>query len=212
VQQGASAGSARAQLQGGGGGAAGLGLCRARRSRRQQKFQGRTSAPARSNASSWLRHSRFLPLSMQEARRNGPLPGKFRQTRPELEHSGPGPNLPASCVRSLPIVLQRCRSMSVFHLNTKRLIDYWRSRGGEGQMPDRRAIDPTHFPHFSARSSSPVGRTPGSTRSASWAALSPNCHAQDLRSQNVLDLFRHKDRLDLKGASKPGVVDRSPSW
>jgi hypothetical protein len=35
--------------------------------------------------------------------------------------------------------------MSVFHSNTEQLIDYWRSRGGEGGLPTRMAVNPADF-------------------------------------------------------------------
>ncbi|OYU71606.1 MAG: PAS domain-containing protein [Alphaproteobacteria bacterium PA2] len=92
----------------------------------------------------------------------------------------------------------------MFHLNTKRLIDYWRSRGGEGQMPDRRAIDPTHFPKLLSQVFVAGRQESGVYPLRLVGGFVAELHAQDLRSRNVLDLFRHKDRLDLKGALEAG--------
>ena len=88
--------------------------------------------------------------------------------------------------------------MSVSHLNTKRLIDYWRSRAGEGRLPDRRAIDPTHFPKLLSQvfvtGREDIGVYPLRLVGGFVAEL----HAQDLRHQNALTLFRPQDRHDLR--------------
>ena len=95
-------------------------------------------------------------------------------------------------------------SMSVSHLNTKRLIDYWRSRAGEGRMPDRRAIDPTHFPKLLSQVFVAGREDAGLYPFRLVGGFIAELHGQDLRQQNVLNLFRHQDRLDLKGALEAG--------
>lgn len=94
--------------------------------------------------------------------------------------------------------------MSVSHLNTKRLIDYWRSRGGERRLPDRRAIDPTHFPNLLSQVFVAGRAESGVYPLRLVGGFVAELHGRDMRGMNVLDLFRHGDRLELKGALEAG--------
>jgi len=71
-------------------------------------------------------------------------------------------------------------------------------------MPERRAIDPTHFPNLLSQVFV-VGRdAAGIYPLRLVGGFIAELHAQDLRSRNVLDLFRPGDGLDLKAALEAG--------
>ena len=71
-------------------------------------------------------------------------------------------------------------------------------------MPDRRAIDPTHFPTLLSQVFVAGREDTGIYPLRLVGGFVAELHARDLRHQNVLELFRPKDRLDLKGALEAG--------
>ena len=90
--------------------------------------------------------------------------------------------------------------MSVFHSNTERLIDYWRSRGGEGRLPTRMAINPADFSDLIAQVFI-AGRVATGIYPVRLAgAFMGELHQRDLKQQNALSLFRERDRLEVKAA------------
>jgi hypothetical protein len=90
--------------------------------------------------------------------------------------------------------------MSVFHSNTERLIDYWRSRGGEGRLPTRMAVNPADFSDLIAQVFI-VGRVATGIYPIRLAgAFLGELHQRDLRQQNALSLFRERDKLEIKAA------------
>jgi hypothetical protein len=94
--------------------------------------------------------------------------------------------------------------MSVFHSNTERLIDYWRSRGGEGGLPTRMAVNPADFADIMSQVFI-VGRVATGIYPVRLAGgFVADLHQKDLRQQNALTLFRERDRLDLKAALEAG--------
>jgi hypothetical protein len=90
--------------------------------------------------------------------------------------------------------------MSMFHPSTERLIDYWRSRAAHGRMPERTAVDPTDFapllPQVFIAGRVASGIYPIRLAGGFVADL----HGQDLRQQNLLSLFRERDRFNLQSA------------
>ena len=94
--------------------------------------------------------------------------------------------------------------MSVFHSNTERLIDYWRSRGGEGGLPTRMAVNPADFSDIMSQVFI-LGRVATGIYPVRLAGgFVAELHQRDLRQQNALTLFRERDRLDLKAALEAG--------
>lgn len=94
--------------------------------------------------------------------------------------------------------------MSVFHSNTERLIDYWRSRGGEGGLPTRMAVNPADFSDVMSQVFI-LGRVATGIYPIRLAGgFMADLHQRDLRQQNALSLFRERDRLDLKAALEAG--------
>ena len=90
--------------------------------------------------------------------------------------------------------------MSVFHSNTERLIDYWRSRGGEGRLPTRMAVNPADFSDLIAQVFI-LGRVGTGIYPIRLAgAFLGELHQRDLRQQNALSLFRERDKLEIKAA------------
>jgi hypothetical protein len=94
--------------------------------------------------------------------------------------------------------------MSVFHSNTEQLIDYWRSRGGEGGLPTRMAVNPADFSTVMNQVFI-LGRVATGIYPVRLAGgFVADLHQKDLRQQNMLTLFRERDRLDLKAALEAG--------
>ncbi len=90
--------------------------------------------------------------------------------------------------------------MSVFHSNTERLIDYWRSRGGDGRLPARSAISPADFSEVIAQVFV-LGRTRSGIYPVRLAGgFVTDLHQRDLRAQNGLSLVRERDRFALHTA------------
>lgn len=88
----------------------------------------------------------------------------------------------------------------MFHANTERLIDYWRSRRGEGGLPTRMAVNPSDFAELMPQVFI-LGRvTTGVYPVRLAGGFVADLHQRDLRLQNGLTLFRERDRLDLKAA------------
>ncbi|MDO8913563.1 MAG: PAS domain-containing protein [Phenylobacterium sp.] len=95
---------------------------------------------------------------------------------------------------------QGCISMSVFHSNTERLIDYWRTRGGDGRLPLRSAISPADFSEIIAQVFI-LGRTRSGVYPVRLAGgFVAELHQRDLRQQNGLSLVRERDRFNLHTA------------
>ena len=90
--------------------------------------------------------------------------------------------------------------MSLFHLNTQRLIDYWRSRGGEGGLPTRMAVNPADFADIMSQVFIAGRVATGVYPLRLVGGLVAELHGKDLRQQNAISLFRERDRLDLKAA------------
>lgn len=90
--------------------------------------------------------------------------------------------------------------MSMFHSNTERLIDYWRSLGGDGRLPARAEVDPAAFadlaPQVFMLGRVGSGIYPVRLVGGFVSAL----HQRDLRQQNALSLFGQRHRLDLQTA------------
>jgi hypothetical protein len=94
--------------------------------------------------------------------------------------------------------------MSKFHSNTERLIDYWRSRGGEAGLPTRMAVNPADFSEIMSQVFI-LGRVATGIYPIRLAGgFVADLHQRDLRQQNALSLFRERDRLDLKAALETG--------
>ena len=71
-------------------------------------------------------------------------------------------------------------------------------------MPDRRAIDPTHFPGLLSQIFVSGRQESGIYPFRLIGGFVAELHAEDLRGRNVLDLFRFQDQSDLKGALEAG--------
>jgi hypothetical protein len=88
----------------------------------------------------------------------------------------------------------------MFHPGTERLIDYWRERRGDYDMPLRKAIDPSDFagllPQVFMLGRDGAGRYP--FRLAGGFVL--EAHQRDLREVNVLSLWAPADRGTLQVA------------
>ena len=90
--------------------------------------------------------------------------------------------------------------MSGFHPNTERLIDYWRTRGGDGRLPSRTSISPADFSELITQVFI-LGRVATGIYPVRLAGgLVADLHQRDLRAQNGLSLFRERDRLELQTA------------
>ncbi len=93
-----------------------------------------------------------------------------------------------------------CLAMPVFHSNTERLIDYWRSRRGEARLPTRMAVDPADFSDIVAQTFI-LGRVATGIYPIRLAgAFLGELHQRDLRQQNAVSLFRERDKLEVKAA------------
>jgi hypothetical protein len=90
--------------------------------------------------------------------------------------------------------------MSTFHSNTQQLIDYWRRHGGMAGAPLRAAIDPADFSKLLPQVFM-LGRTASGVYPVRLAGgLVADLHQRDLRRQNMLSLFRERDRFNMHTA------------
>lgn len=90
--------------------------------------------------------------------------------------------------------------MSMFHLSTQRLIDYWRARAVGGQLPTRASIDPSDFANLA-----PQAFVAGRVCSGIYplrlvGGFVSALHQRDVRQQNALSLFAQADRMGLQAA------------
>lgn len=90
--------------------------------------------------------------------------------------------------------------MSMFHLSTQRLIDYWRARTFGGRLPLRSSIDPADFADLA-----PQAFVAGRVCSGIYplrlvGGFVSELHQRDVRQQNALSLFAQADRMGLQAA------------
>jgi hypothetical protein len=90
--------------------------------------------------------------------------------------------------------------MSVFHSNTERLIDYWRSLGGQRRPPARAALDPTAFSELLPQTFMLARVASGLYPVRLSGGFVADLHQADLRGRNALGLFRERDRRELHTA------------
>lgn len=100
--------------------------------------------------------------------------------------------------------------MAMFHSNTERLIDYWRDRGGEGQLPLRSQIDPADFAELWPQAFMLGRAASGDYRVRLAGAFVSELHRKDLRGRNALELFRYADRRDLQTALEAARLRPEP--
>lgn len=90
--------------------------------------------------------------------------------------------------------------MSMFHLSTHKLIDYWRARAIDGRPPSRLSVDPSDFAPLAPQVFM-VGRVCSGIYPVRLAGgFVADLHQRDLRAQNALSLFSQADRLGLQAA------------
>jgi hypothetical protein len=90
--------------------------------------------------------------------------------------------------------------MSVFHSNTERLIDYWRSLGGQRRPPARASIDPGVFSELLPQVFMLARVASGLYPVRLSGGFVADLHQSDLRGRNALTLFRERDRIELRAA------------
>ncbi|KRB42653.1 MAG: PAS domain-containing protein [Pseudomonadota bacterium] len=88
----------------------------------------------------------------------------------------------------------------MFHSNTQKMIDYWRSLGGYGGLPVRAAINPADFSTLMPQTFM-LGRTSSGVYPVRLSGgLVADLHQRDLRGQNMLSLVSERDRFNLHTA------------
>lgn len=88
----------------------------------------------------------------------------------------------------------------MFHPNTERLIDYWRSCKGPGLAPARASIDPGAFTALLPQVFI-LGRTaPGLYPFRLSGGFVAGLHGRELRGQQALPLWTHTDRPLIQSA------------
>ena len=88
----------------------------------------------------------------------------------------------------------------MFHSNTQKMIDYWRSKSGMAGLPVRAAIDPSEFPRLAPQAFM-LGRAASGVYPVRLAGgLVAELHRRDLRGRNFLTLVAERDRADLHTA------------
>lgn len=88
----------------------------------------------------------------------------------------------------------------MFHSNTQRMIDYWRSRAEFGGAPDRASLDPAHFARLAPQAFI-LGRSVAGVYPIRLAGeLVCDLHGRPLRGQNFLALVAAEDRFNLQTA------------
>lgn len=96
----------------------------------------------------------------------------------------------------------------MFHSNTERLIDYWRSRRGTEQAPPRAAIDPADIPALLPQVLM-LGRLgPGQYRVRLGGGFLAELHGRELRDTDFLNLWEPAARTPLQMALE--AVRRHP--
>lgn len=93
---------------------------------------------------------------------------------------------------------QRPAVMSMFHSNTHRLIDYWRSKARLGHAPSRSLIDPSEFPRLAPQVFIAGRVCSGIYPLRLTGAFVQALHQRELRQQNLMSLFRQRDRMALQ--------------
>lgn len=88
----------------------------------------------------------------------------------------------------------------MFHSNTQKMIDYWRSKCGLSGLPVRADIDPSEFPRL-APQAFVLGRAASGVYPIRLAGgLVAELHQRDLRGRNFLTLVAERSRADLHTA------------
>ena len=94
--------------------------------------------------------------------------------------------------------------MSMFHSNTERLIDYWRSRKVDRLSPPRSAIDPAELTELLPQMFI-LGRTESGKYEFRLAGgLATDLHQRDLRGVDFLSLWATTDRPRVSAAFGAG--------
>jgi len=86
----------------------------------------------------------------------------------------------------------------MFHSNTHRLIDYWRSKAVGGRPPARHAIDPAEFADLAPQVFMAGRVCSGIYPLRLVGGFLTAFHQRDLRQQNALSLFQQRDRMTLQ--------------
>lgn len=107
---------------------------------------------------------------------------------------------PASSVRTHLARDDRRAVTSMFHSNTHKLIDYWRSKAPGGRAPARHAIDPSEFATLAPQVFMAGRVCSGIYPLRLVGGFLTAFHQRDLRQQNALSLFQQRDRMNLQTA------------
>lgn len=88
----------------------------------------------------------------------------------------------------------------MFHSNTERLIDYWRTCRGENALPTRTAIDPGAFTDLLPQIFMLGREAPGRYRFRLSGGFVANLHGRELKGEQGLPLWAPADRPRVQSA------------
>jgi hypothetical protein len=98
----------------------------------------------------------------------------------------------------------------MFHSNTELLIDYWRTRRGDGVLPDRASIDPVEFAPLLPQTFI-AGRLAAGVYPLRLAGERiVDLHGRGLRGENLVDLWARPHRIELQSALEGALREPSP--
>jgi hypothetical protein len=88
----------------------------------------------------------------------------------------------------------------MFHSNTERLIDYWRTRRGENPFPTRTEIDPGAFTDLLPQTFILGREAPGRYPFRLSGGFVANLHGRELKGEQALPLWVASDRARIQSA------------
>lgn len=98
----------------------------------------------------------------------------------------------------------------MFHSNTERLIDYWRSRRGEDLLPARTAIDPGAFSDLLPQVFILGRDAPGRYPFRLSGGFVANLHGRELKGEQGLPLWTRMDRTRVQSALELARASAEP--
>ena len=98
----------------------------------------------------------------------------------------------------------------MFHSNTELLIDYWRSRRGDGALPPRDRIDPADFAGLLPRTFIAIGDGQGGWRFRLAGEAINDLHGRSLSDEPLAPLWRPDHRRHLAAALEASLRTAAP--